>query len=70
MNNLMNILNLFGGMNGFQQRFNSFAQNFQQQSQISPQQRVQQLLDSGQMSQEQFNQLSQIANMLTGSRRF
>lgn len=41
------------------QQFNQFRQNFQG----NPRQQVQNLLDSGQMSQEQFNQLSSMAQM-------
>lgn len=39
------------------QQFNQFRQTFQG----DPQQQVQQLLNSGQMTQEQFNQLQQMA---------
>lgn len=39
------------------QQFNQFRSTFQG----NPQQKVQELLNSGQMSQEQFNQLSQMA---------
>ena len=39
-------------------QFDQFRQNFQG----DPQQMVQQLLNSGRMSQQQYNQLSQIAN--------
>ncbi len=51
--------------NGFQnpiqmiQQFNQFRQTFQG----DPRQQVQNLLDSGQMSQEQFNQLSSMAQI-------
>ena len=38
-------------------QFQQFKQNFQG----DPRQQVQQLLDSGQMTQQQFNQLSQAA---------
>lgn len=49
------------------QNFNSFAQQFRSQNQnVTPQQRVQELLNSGQMSQQDFNQLREIANMITG----
>lgn len=47
-------------------QFNQFKQNFNG----DPKAQVQQLLDSGQMSQQQFNQLSQMAtqfqNMMRG----
>lgn len=45
-------------MIGMMQRFQQFKNNFQG----DPRAQVQQLLDSGQMSQEQFNQLSQMAS--------
>lgn len=60
------LFNMFGqnnqnGMFPFNmiQQFNQFKQNFQG----DPKQRVQNLLDTGQMSQEQFNQLSSMAQM-------
>lgn len=60
------LFNMFGqnnqnGMFPFNmiQQFNQFKQNFQG----DPKQRVQNLLDTGQMSQEQFNQLSTMAQM-------
>lgn len=57
----------FGNM-GMQNQFQNFVNQFKQNSNITPQQRVQQLLDSGQMSQEQFNNLRQMANQLTGKK--
>ena len=60
---LTNGLNQF---DQFRQNFTNFAQQFQQQSTISPQQKVQELLNTGQMSQQQFNQLRDIANRITG----
>lgn len=51
----------------FMQNFNSFAQQFRNQNQnVTPQQRVQELLNSGRMSQQEFNQLREIANQITG----
>lgn len=47
-------------MQNFMTRFNQFKQNYN--NSISPQQMVQQLLDSGKMTQQQFNQLSMMAN--------
>lgn len=52
----------FGGPQNFINQFNQFRQRFGNQS--NPQQIVQQLLDSGQMSQQQFNQLSHMANQI------
>ena len=55
----------FGNMQNMMQRLNQFRQSFQG----DPKQQVQQLLNSGKMSQNQYNQLSQMAtqiqNMLT-----
>lgn len=47
----------FGGVLNMMRQFKQFKQNFQG----DPQQQVQNLLNSGQMSQEQFNQLSNMA---------
>lgn len=46
-----------GGLANIMNQFKQFKQNFQG----DPKQRVQELLDSGQMTQQQFNQLSQAA---------
>lgn len=61
---------LFNGMNGnslnnssflqFVSNFNNFKNNFQG----DPKMQVQSLLKSGQMTQEQFQQISQMANQL------
>lgn len=59
-----------GGMPGpfsnFSNMLNQFR-NFKSQFQGDPQQQVQQLLNSGQMTQEQFNQLSQLAQQFQNS---
>lgn len=57
LNNFMN----------FQNQFNLFRQQMLSQN-INPQAKVQELLNSGRMSQEQFNQLRMMANMITGNR--
>lgn len=49
----------------FQQQLNSFAQNIQRDA--NPQKMVQDLLNSGKMTQAQFEQYRQIANQLTGA---
>lgn len=64
MNNLFNIFNNgppgpFGNMSEMLNQFNRFQSNFQG----DPKQKVQDLLDSGQMTQEQFNYLSNMAQM-------
>lgn len=46
-----------GGIGNLIQQFNQFRANFNG----NPQQQVQQLLSSGKMSQEQFNQLAGLA---------
>lgn len=51
----------------FMQRFKDFARQFQQSGQ-NPQQVVQQLLNQGKMTQDQFNHLRTIANQITGQR--
>lgn len=55
----------FGNMQELMSRLNQFRQSFQG----DPKQQAQQLLNSGQMTQGQYNQLSQMAtqiqNMLT-----
>ncbi|SFA75704.1 hypothetical protein [Selenomonas ruminantium] len=49
------------------QQFNQFRQNWLQQNpNTSPQQAVQQLLNSGKMSQQQFEQFRKIANGFSG----
>lgn len=60
-----NIFNLFGGIQNFQNQFNLFKQNMAQQN-TDPKQKVQELLNSGKMTQQQFEQLRQIANRITG----
>lgn len=47
-------------MNGLLQRFNQFRQMFKG----DPQQQVQQLLNSGKVSQQQYNQAVQMAQQL------
>lgn len=65
MNGFFDRMNQF---NQFRQNFANFAQQFKQQNSMTPQQKVQQLLNSGQMTQQQFNQLREIANQITGQR--
>lgn len=58
MNQLYNEMqNNQGGINGMLQRFQQFRQNFHG----DPQQQVQQLLNSGRVSQQQYNQAVQMA---------
>lgn len=62
------MINMLGGMANFNQRINSFGNNFRQQfgPNADPQQIGQQLLNSGQISQEQFEKARQVANFITG----
>lgn len=60
-----NIFSMFGGYNGFLNKFNTIRQQLSQQN-ISPQEKVQQLLNTGQMTQQQFEKLRGIANQITG----
>ena len=54
-------------LQNFQRQFNQFAQQFQGgPQQMNPQMLVQQKLNSGEMTQAQFEQLRNYANMLTG----
>lgn len=59
----------FPQQQSFQDQFANFVRQFQNSRSMSPQMIVQQLLQSGQMTQEQFNQYSQMANFLTGRRQ-
>lgn len=65
--NYGNMMNMGMGQNdpGFTnmvQRFNQWRQGFQG----NPQQMVQQMLNSGQMTQQQFGQLQQMARQIMG----
>lgn len=55
-----NMFGPFGGMMNFMNQFNQFRQGING----NPQQMVQNMLQNGQMSQEQFNQLSNMANQI------
>lgn len=62
------VFNLLNGQSNQQNSGNKFLEfaNQVRQNGISPEQTVRQLLTSGRMSQDQFNQLSNIANQLLG----
>lgn len=62
---------MFGGFNNFQNNFGQFMQAFGQG--MNPngmeqfaQQKVQEMLNTGQMSPQQFEQFRQMANQMTG----
>ena len=59
-NPLFEMMKPTGNMNGIMQRFMQFKQSFRG----DPRQQVQQLLNSGRVSQEQYNQAVQMANQL------
>ena len=53
-------------MQNFQQQFGQFSQQFQGNQQANPQMLVQQKLNSGEMTQAQFEQLRNMANQIMG----
>jgi len=71
----------FGSMNGFLSQFRGFMQNplqflmqrrlnLSQEALQNPQQAVQQLLNNGQMTQAQFNQLQNMAKQIQSNPQF
>ena len=56
------MFNAFGGYQNFMNNFNSFAQQIQQ----DPRQLAQQYMNSGQMTQQMFEQYRQQANAIMG----
>lgn len=58
--------NNLGGMQNFVNQFNAFKQSVSQQG-LNPQMIVQNMLNNGQMSQSQFNQLSAMADQIMKS---
>lgn len=60
--------NPFSSSQAFQNAANQMMQSLNQMG-MTPQARVQQLMQSGAMTQQQFNQFAQIANRLTGKTR-
>ena len=64
MNNFMRGMQ---NMQNMQQQFQQFMQQYRQQyGNADPQQVVQQLLNSGKMSQSQYEQIRQMTNMFFG----
>lgn len=68
MFNFMNNPFAHSQQNPMQSKFMEFVTNFRQTSNQSPEEVVKQLLNSGQMTQEQFNSYRNMANMLTNKR--
>lgn len=65
---LQQILNNQQNFQSFQQQFGQFAQQFQGPQQMNPQMLVQQKLNSGEMTQAQFEQLRNMANQIMGAK--
>lgn len=64
------LFSMFGNMQNFQNQFNQFSRNFSNNNNgMNPQAMVQNLLNSGQMTQDQFNQFRIMANQITGQNR-
>lgn len=64
----MNPMQMFGNMQNMMTQFNQFRQQIEKQG-INPQQQVMQLMQQGKMSQQQFEELKQVANTLSGMMR-
>jgi len=66
------IVNALGGMLNFKNQFDQFRQSLPQNG-FDPKQQAlmqaQQMLNSGQMTQQQYNNILQIAGMLSGNQK-
>ena len=62
---MFNPVQMFGNMQNLIANFNQFRQQIEKQG-INPQQQVMQLMQQGKMSQQQFEELRRVANMLSG----
>ena len=62
---MFNPVQVFGNMQNLIANFNQFRQQIEKQG-INPQQQVMQLMQQGKMSQQQFEELRRVANMLSG----
>ena len=62
---MFNPMQMFGNMQNLIANFNQFRQQIEKQG-INPQQQVMQLMQQGKMSQQQFEELRRVANMLSG----
>ncbi len=56
--------NPVGNLSQFMTRFNNFRNTLGSNPEAQARQRVQEMLNSGQISQEQFNQASQLATLI------
>lgn len=59
------IVNAFGSMEKFRQQYDALSANLSQNG-MTPEAAVNQLLNSGKMTQEQFVYLSRMANQILG----
>ena len=64
---MFNPMQMFGNMQNMIANFNQFRQQIEKQG-INPQQQVMELLKSGKMSQQQFEEPKQVANMFSNMR--
>ena len=63
------LFNMFGGFQNFMGQFTQFSQNVQQQGtdpKTAAYNKAQQMLDSGQITQDQYNQILNMAGMIRG----
>ena len=68
MNNGFNpaaLFQQFGGQQQFMNQYNNFVNGFN--NQMNPQAKVQEMLNNGSMSQDQFNMLRQATNQIMGT---
>ena len=68
MFNVNGIINALGGIAQMNKRLDNFGNNLRSQfgQNVSPEQLGQQLLNSGQLSQQKFEEFRQVANFITG----
>ena len=68
MFNVNGIINALGGMAQMNKKLDNFGNNLRSQfgQDVSPEQLGQQLLNSGQLSQQKFEEFRQVANFITG----
>lgn len=68
MFNANGIINALGGMAQINKKLDNFGNNLRSQfgPNVSPEQLGQQLLNSGQLSQQKFEEFRQVANFITG----
>lgn len=62
---MFNPMQVFGNAQNMMSQFQQFQRQMQEQN-VNPQQKVLELLQTGRMSQQQFEQLKSMAGMLSG----